>query len=144
MNDQFLKRFLNFAFEVTRAERGFSVNNQLQLVDKINAEESFVTQDGFVGKLLKQALDTSQPILTNNMITDPSQAPTTNTNFSNLRVVVVLPIPNHGIIYLDQKIKTGIFTREVLRKLQGTLEKITVDQQANISEAEMREIYEKV
>jgi hypothetical protein len=54
----------------------------------------------------------------------------------------VLPIPNHGIIYLDQKIKTGVFTREVLRKLTATLAQVSESEQNDISEEALRDLYE--
>ncbi|HRL13696.1 MAG TPA: hypothetical protein PKX07_17580 [Aggregatilineales bacterium] len=145
MTDQFLKRFLNMAIAKTGAERALSVNQQLEVVDRYHVDESLLSDTVFwplTSKLLQQAHDTGEAILTNNMIQDPSQAPTTNTNFSALRVIVVLPIPDHGIIYLDQKIKTGVFTREVLRKLTATLAQVSESEQNDISEEALRDLYE--
>jgi hypothetical protein len=146
MTEQFLKRFLNMACVTTGAERALSVNEQLEVVDRFNVDESLLSDTVFwplTSKLLQQAHETGEPILTNNMIQDPSQAPTTNTNFSSLRVIVVLPIAGHGIIYLDQKIKTGVFTREVLRKLTATLNQVTEAQRIDISEEALRALYEQ-
>ena len=112
MSDSFLSTFMQVAKEITRAERCMSVTPDLSVVEIDNLDVNVLESDEFqelATNCLSKALETNSAVLTNNIITDPSQAPVTNTNFTDLRVIVAIPIKGTGAIYLDQHIRNGMF-----------------------------------
>ncbi|MBC8171237.1 MAG: hypothetical protein H7X77_06180 [Anaerolineae bacterium] len=146
MSDSFLTRFFHVAQKVTEADRGLAVNSTLKVLDKFNVDEKLLADQSFAGFSqiwLRRALDDGATIITNNIITDASQAPTTNTNFANLRVVVCIPLLGHGAVYLDQHIRNGIIPREVIDRLSGVVVKLLENYQADITEAEIMALYEQ-
>jgi hypothetical protein len=147
MNDTFLSRFLRVAKQITQAERGMAVNQELDLLDTVDLDEETLqdkTFNQFANIWLRRALDEETLIITNNIITEPSQAPTTNTNFTNLRVVVVIPVRGHGAIYLDQHIRRGIIARDVIERLTQMVNNVQQNGEEHLSEDQMIEIYEKL
>ncbi|GAB1420087.1 hypothetical protein MASR2M15_01650 [Anaerolineales bacterium] len=120
MNYDFLSAFLQLAQQVTQAERGFVVDSQLVVVDRIAFELEDLKDDIFLQFALtplRQALDLAKPIVTNNIITDPSKAPQTNTNFSELRIIVGIPLKQIGAVYLEKHIRHGIIPRPTLESI---------------------------
>lgn len=120
MSDSILSAVMRVAKDITRAERGMSVNSELTVVDLEDLPSDALEDDSFQDvalKSLSQAMETNQAVLTNNIITDPAQAPITNTNFTDLRVIVTIPVQGEGAIYLDQHIRNGMFQRDTIDKL---------------------------
>lgn len=146
MSDSFLTRFFHVAQKVTEADRGLAVNSALEVLDKVNVDEKTLADQAFMDfsqTWLRRAIEGGETIITNNIITDPSQAPTTNTNFANLRVVVCIPMSEHGAVYLDQHIRNGIIPREVIDRLSKVAGKLLENPQPDITEAEIMAVYEK-
>src|SRR6185369_14262543 len=111
MSDHLLSKLMRVAKQITRAERAMAVDSELNVLDTLNLEQAVLNAPHFheVAMVsLRRAIDRNESIITNNIITDPAQAPVTNTNFTDLRVVVVLPVMDHGAVYLDQHIRYGI------------------------------------
>lgn len=120
MSDEFLVKFLRVAKAITAMERGMVVNDSLELVDALDLPQAVIDAPTFWELALVQiqrALDQGEAVITNNMITDPSQAPVTNTNFADLRVVAIFPLKGHGALYLDQHIRNGIIPRDIINKV---------------------------
>jgi hypothetical protein len=89
-------------------------------------------------------MKTNQPVLTNNIITDPAQAPITNTTFTDLRVIVAIPVDGVGAIYLDQHIRNGMFQRDTIDKICQTIALMLVQNDpANTPEA-LHAIYDSL
>jgi hypothetical protein len=147
MSNSFLARLLSVAQKVTQAERGFAVNNALEVLEKFNVDDTTLkdqTFREFSHTWLKRALDDGKTIITNNIITDPAQAPNTNTNFSNLRVVVCIPVQTHGAIYLDQHIRNGIIPRDVIDRLSDLVYNIHKHREEDLTEENMLAMFEKM
>ncbi len=136
MDKSFLSRYLQIALHVTGAERGVAVDRQMQIVHHANLDERTLQNPEFmalVNTWLARALEDQNTIITNNIITDPSQAPHTNTNFSDLRAVVCIPVNQHGAIYLDRHIRSGIIPREVIDRLTEMPSQLTTEDMENES-----------
>jgi hypothetical protein len=121
MTEEFLVRFMHAAQEVTKAERLLAVDANMMPVDSIDLEQDEIDSDEFKAILepnLKQAIERGEVIITNNLITGDVKAPTTNTNFSELRFVILIPIGNVGAIYLDKRVRMGMIAREAVDKLR--------------------------
>ncbi len=117
MSAGFLSDFMKFAVAKTGADRALAFNLNMTVMEKTNYESSDVSQ---CIEYVKRALDSGELLVTNNAVNDPSKAPTTNTNFSNLRVVVIIPLKGIGAIYLDHPIRRGIIPKGVIMRLSQT------------------------
>lgn len=139
-----LELLLNATLHITAAERGLAVNATFEVLHVVNFEGDVKADADFWNFALqtfRKASETHQPVLTNNIITDPSQAPTTNTNFANLRVVVVFPIKQMGYVYIDQPVKRGAFTRQQVDRLRQVIERLDTTDDTLTQEA-IHNLYE--
>lgn len=147
MNESFLARLLRVAQKVTQAERGFAVNTTLDVLERFNVDETTLEDKvfrDFAHTWLERAVNDGKTIITNNIITDPTQAPNTNTNFANLRVVVCIPVRTHGALYLDQHIRNGIIPRDVIERFSDMVYNIQKNRQEDLSEEHMLAVFEKM
>lgn len=118
MSATFLSNFMRLAQHETGAERAMAADGDLSILATLNLEQADLMSPQFNGiEVIRQALDDGEPIITNNAVIDPRRAPVTNTNFSNLRVVVVIPVEEYGAIYLDQHIRRGVIPKELVNRL---------------------------
>jgi hypothetical protein len=144
MGADFLGKFLRVARTITQAERGMAVDANFTLLDAINLTPQMIESRQFsdvAEPCLQRAQERNEAIITNNIITDPSQAPVTNTNFTDLRVVVVIPIKGQGAIYLDQHIRRGIIARDTIDKLMRLGAQIVDNGLEASSESEILALY---
>jgi hypothetical protein len=141
---KFLIEFMNFALHVTKAERALAVDATLKAVGSTNVDPKLLSTQAFsdmVGHVLTQAVEKEQAVITNNVVTNPLEAPKTNTSFSDLRIVVGLPIKGMGAIYLDRPVKLGVITRDQVERLIAfALTLIELDN-TNISAEQMQQHY---
>ena len=147
MDSTFLSNFLKVAKRITHAERCMVVDTNLKVLDSINIDQAMIETSAFgefAMECLREALDTGDAVITNNVITDPSDAPTTNTNFSNLRVVVALPIKDQGAVYLDQHIRNGIIPKQMIERIMRLISYIQENKLEDKDESELYDLYQKV
>ena len=120
MDEVYLEQFMNVAKDVTQAERGLAVDSDINIIKANNIDPSTIDSEEFKAFAipnLQQAISRGEAIIANNVIADLSEAPTTNTNFANLRIAVALPITGHGAIYLDRRVRDGVITKQTIDKL---------------------------
>lgn len=145
MSDSILSVVMRVAKEITRAERGMSVTSDLTVIDIENITIDNVEDDAFQEVALKslaKAIETNQSVLTNNIITDPALAPVTNTNFTDLRVIVAIPVQGQGAIYLDQHIRNGMFQRDTIDRLNQMVAEIIEREDISLDADQIRKIYD--
>jgi hypothetical protein len=145
MSDSILSVVMRVAKEITRAERGMSVTSDLTVIDIENITTDIVEDDAFQDAALKslaKAIETNQSVLTNNIITDPALAPVTNTNFTDLRVIVAIPVQGQGAIYLDQHIRNGMFQRDTIDRLNQMVAEIIEREDLSLDADQIRKIYD--
>ena len=145
MSDSILSAVMRVAKEITRAERGMSVTSDLTIIDMENIATDTVTDEAFQTAALKplaKAMESNQSVLTNNIITDLAQAPVTNTNFTDLRVIVAIPVPGRGAIYLDQHIRAGMFQRDIIDRLNRMVAEIVEQDDLSLDADQIRQIYD--
>lgn len=121
MSEQFAVRFMHFALEVTGAERGLAVDTSLNPLGTVGLDEHTLNDADFTGvqNVQRAILVGTTPYIANNMILDPNAAPVTNTNFANLRLVVVFLLGREGAVYLDRHVRSGAVDRGMAEQLQG-------------------------
>jgi hypothetical protein len=135
---------MRLALEKTGAERALVTDNELAIVDMVNLEQADIMSETFTGiEIMRQALETGEAIITNNAVSSVSNAPLTNTSFSNLRVVVVIPIAEVGAVYLDQPIRSGIIPKETIDRLVA-VGLFIADDENERSETELSQLYQQV
>lgn len=120
MSDSLLLNLMHFAQKVTEAERCMAARSDLSILGAINLDEQTYENPEFrkiTVPVLEQALKDQHVVLANNTITDPTLAPTTNTSYSNMRIIVAIPVIQIGVIYLDRQIRHGIIERNLLDRL---------------------------
>lgn len=147
MSAEFLSNFLLLAQSVTEAERGLAVDADLNMQDAVNIDEAELKSRGFrelADETMRQAMTDSDAIITNNIITDPEDAPKTNTSFAHLRVVVAFPVANIGAIYLDQHIRQGVIEKDVLDRLAALAQQVVRDNQTDLNVDALRQLYDAI
>jgi hypothetical protein len=120
MTPERLENYLTFVLTVTQADRCLIVDEQQQTLASRHFDSGVLNSEAFVelaSQVLKHAIETNRPVITNNIIVDPAEAPTTNTAFSDLRIVVGLPVPGVGALYMDRPVRHGAFDRALLDQL---------------------------
>lgn len=143
MSSTILEQFLFAARSITGAERGLVVDNDMHILQTANLDPAVAAAEDFIAyttQILRDAIQRGEPIVTNNVITDPSKAPTTNTNFANLRVVVAIPVVGQGAVYLEKHIQKGVIDRDTVSKLMRLASEAIKDQQDH-SESSLVEKY---
>lgn len=145
MTAQFLSTFMRLAQQKTGADRALACDAAFNVVDSVRVQAADLSMGDFDGfDALRQALDTGEALITNNLIRDPAQAPITNTSFGNLRIVVIIPILNVGAIYLDQPVRNGVIAQKTVERLMLLAEKTARKEEWEVSESVLSERYEQM
>ncbi len=147
MDQTFLDHFLSIAIDVTQAERGLAVDHNLNILQLRNLSDEEINKTEFhqfALANLREAIETRDAILANNIITDLNEAPTTNTNFANLRIAVALPVAEAGAVYLDRHIRNGVIPKEIVSNLMALVEHSQQNQLSNTSLEELKRLYRQI
>jgi hypothetical protein len=145
MSATFLATLMRVAQQQTKADRALTVDIQLTIVDALNLKQADIQAADFIGfSVIREALESGEPIITNNAVVDSSSAPKTNTNFSNLRVVVVIPVIGLGAIYLDQPIRRGIIAKDIVDRLMRLANQVIANDQTGSSETELHSLFNEI
>ncbi len=145
MSDSFVSNFMRAAVFITGMERALAVNMDMEILDSVNLQEADIEAERFTGvETIQRAFASGKYEITNNLKIDPSQAPTTNTNFADLRVVIVLPLMGHGAVYLDRPLRNGMLPREVVEKLMALANQVIQNQQTEVNASDLSAMYERL
>jgi hypothetical protein len=120
MTSGLLENLMIVARDITQAERGVIVDSELNILKLDNVDTAFLESNDYLKFAvvnLRQAIETNEAIIGNNVVQDMSSAPTTNTNFANLRMALILPVLGHGAIYLDRPIRSGVISKSIVDRL---------------------------
>lgn len=146
MSVEFLTNFMRFAQATTRAERSLALDLDLNIHDRVNVDDDLLNEEDFADLLrnaVDEAINSDDVVITNNLITDPEDAPQTNLHLHQLRMVVAIPLPRHGAIYLDQRIRQGIFPRELVEKLNEFGRYLVDNDKIDLSQSEITDLYKE-
>lgn len=117
MNEKFLAEFLSAVLHITHAQRGLVVDLDRNIVVTANIEPALLESPQFretVHECVRGAVEKQETVVANNVIKDLAEAPTTNTGFSDLRVIVAIPLAGYGAVYFDQHISSGMIPRTLI------------------------------
>ena len=144
MSVEFLTNFMRFAQATTRAERSMALDLELNIHDRMNVDDALLNEEEFADLLrnaIDEAINTDDVVITNNLITDPEDAPKTNVHLHELRMVVAIPVPGHGAVYLDQRIRQGVFPRDLVEKLNEFGRYLVDNDKTNLSASEYNDLF---
>jgi|FLYN01.1.fsa_nt_gi hypothetical protein len=145
MSEAFVSNFMRAAVYITGMERALAVNADLEIVDSVNLQQADIESERFTGvEAIQKAVESGRYIISNNLKIDPAQAPTTNVNFSDLRVVIALPLMGHGAVYLDQPLRNGMVPRETVEKLMALAQHVIQQQGEEASASDLVALYEQM
>jgi len=137
-----LTNFMGLCVQKTGAERALALDHDLAIVASYQLNQSGVLDSNFIGiEAARQALDSSEVVITNNVAKDAA-SPTTNTTFRDLRFIVVIPVGELGAIYLDQSMRLGAIPRAAVLNLSGLAAVIASQYESTLSPDEIEALYE--
>ena len=120
MRKDLIVAFLHAAMEIGACDRGIAVDDNMNVLDSINLDEEIRQSPRFsllMSVAVRRSMDTNESVITNNVVTSAAEAPLTNTSFSDLRMVVAIPLEGVGAIYMDKPVKLGIIPRQMVETL---------------------------
>lgn len=144
MSVEFLTNFMRFAQATTRAERSMALDLELNIHDKMNVDDALLDEEEFADLLrnaIDEAINSDDVVITNNLITDPEDAPKTNLHLHELRMIVAIPVPGHGAVYLDQRIRQGVFPRELVDKLNEFGRYLVDNDKIDLNQSEINDLF---
>lgn len=147
MSESFLATFMKAAQEITRAERSLAVDSNFAVVAADRLNMATIESEAFrkvAMPCLERAVNKGEHTITNNVITDPSQAPKTNTNFADLRIVVAFPVADYGALYLDQHIRYGVIGKDVVDRLLAFIDYLIANDLTHLEVKEMVDLYHEL
>lgn len=120
--DEVLKLVMDTIVRLTEAERGFLMlrNTQGQMVTHIarNWEQESINPNEFAisRTIIQRVIETGEPVLTTNAQVDPRFDGHESIVAHNLRSILCVPLQAKteliGVIYADNRIRTGIFNED--------------------------------
>jgi len=138
-----LNQFLHFALEATHAERGLTVNPQMNVLERVQMEEGALDL-GSANPMkcisLAYAAD-EMPFVTNNIFHNNEDTPSTNQGISNLRLVVVFVMGEHGAVYIDNLVSQGVLSKETIQRLGSVAQAAQQHDPASIDKETLHRLY---
>ena len=146
MSDMLPVRFMHFALAITGAQRGMAVDTNGTVLAAVNLSDAELSAPDFTGFInIEQAVASSErPYVTNNLIPDPDDAPNTNTNFTNLRLVVIFPLDAQGAVYIDQHVNQGVLPNAEIARLMRVAEMLMTSDETDADDAKFRAVYDQL
>jgi HD-GYP domain-containing protein (c-di-GMP phosphodiesterase class II) len=124
-----VKMVMDKVIEVLKAERGclFLLNDagEPKMVAARGMDRTTIDADGFKTSrtLVGQVIETKEPVLSSNAMMDPRFANTKTVTMNEIRSVMAVPIifqdQVRGLVYVDNRIRSGIFREENLELLSA-------------------------
>lgn len=147
MSASFLHNFMQAAQGITRAQRCLAMSSEMAVLTSVNIDEKLLTDGEFlaiVQQTIQDALSQEAAIISNNLITDPADAPQTNVHLTDLRMIVAIPLTGYGAVYLDQHVKQGVFERDMIDKISLLAQQVIAAGEINLSADELKTRYEQL
>lgn len=140
MSHTFVKNFRQLAHAATDADASIAYDAALSLieqhgeVDTINLERA--------AAIAQEARASGEEVLTNNMITNPDEAPSTNVHLRGLRMVMALPLANLGVIYLEKSVRLGVFEKPIIERLKHLAAQVISADETDLSAEALTERFD--
>ncbi len=143
----FVTTFMRFAQRKTYAERGLALDPAMKIFETHNVPEKVLDDDSFfemTEEAVRQAQAEGKAVLTNNLMRQVVSPLQTNEHFPALRLALVIPLGEHGAVYLDKLVRSGVFDRDEVDRLDRLAEHTQSSDRTDYTEAELDELYEQL
>ncbi|MCA9914422.1 MAG: hypothetical protein KC496_13800 [Anaerolineae bacterium] len=143
----FVTTFMRFAQRITHAERGLALDPAMQVFESVNLPESILTDQGFfemTEAAVRDAQAEGKPVLTNNLMRQTVSPLQTNEHFPALRLALVIPLGDHGAVYLDKLVRNGVFERDEVDRLEKLVVQIQDSARTDFTEEEIDQLYDNL
>jgi signal transduction histidine kinase len=125
--EEVLNSVMDAIISLTEAERGFLMllndDGQLAVRTARNFEQESSTDVAISRTITKQVFETGEPIVTTNASEDPRYAGQASIIGHQLRSIMAAPLrvrgSNIGVIYVDNRVRTGLFQKSDLELLEA-------------------------
>jgi HD-GYP domain-containing protein (c-di-GMP phosphodiesterase class II) len=127
--DEVLNAVMDKVIELLKAERGFIMlyENEKQLIVRVarNIEKHTVKSDDFKvsSNIINKVVMEKKPILSSNAMDDPRFDAFGSVSLHSIRSILCVPMVTRervvGVIYVDNRIKTGVFKKDDLSLLHA-------------------------
>ena len=144
MSDIFLNNLMRASYTITKAARCLALNEAMEVQTHLGVDETLLADEAFlnvVRSAIRQAQESKKAVLTNNLITDITDAPHTNTHLSGLRIIIAYPVHGYGAIYLDQSVRDGVFERDTIEKITALVDHLLIESKLDLEEEAIAELY---
>ena len=141
-NTSLLASLMQIAIQQTGADRAMVCDTHLSVVGSVNLEQSDILSERLTD-VVQKAINSGQPVITNNAVRDAADAPHTKTNFDNLRGVVVIPVVGVGALYLDRPLKQGIIAKNTVNRLMKVAEQAAKGSPTETTADKLGELYQQ-
>jgi len=143
----FVTTFMRFAQRKTYAERGLALDASMKICESHNLPDKVLGDDGFVQmteEAVQQAFEEGKAVLTNNLMRQAVSPLQTNEHFPALRLALVIPLGEHGAVYLDKLVRSGVFDRDEVDRLDRLVEHTQSSNRTDFTEEELDTLYEQL
>ncbi len=141
----FVTTVMRFAQRITHAERGLALDSAMEVVDSVNVPEALFNDQGFF-EMTEAAVQDAQaegkPVLTNNLVRQVASPLQTNEHFPALRLALVIPLGDHGAVYLDKLVRNGVFERDDVDRLEKLVAHMHSSARTDYTEEEINQLYD--
>jgi hypothetical protein len=144
--EDFVTTFMRFAQRKTYADRGLALDTAMNVYERHNVSEKLLSDDGFfemAEEAVQQAFTEGKAVLTNNLMRQTVSPLQTNEHFPALRLALVIPLGEHGAVYLDKLVRSGVFDRDDVDRLDRLVEHTKASNRTDYTEEELNAIYEQ-
>ncbi|MDQ7824610.1 MAG: HD domain-containing phosphohydrolase [Candidatus Eremiobacteraeota bacterium] len=127
--DEVLNAVMDKVIELMKAERGFIMllEKENQLVVKVarNIEKHTIKSEDFKvsSNIIQKVVKEKKPILSSNAMDDPRFDSFGSVSLHSIRSILCIPMINKerviGVIYVDNRVKTGVFKKGDLQLLSA-------------------------
>ena len=144
MSVEFLPTFMRFVYEIVNADRALAVDMELNMVGAVACGEDDI--EDYMTKSLRQALDSGEPVATDNysLTMSPADIPGTNQILPALRYLVVIPLAGVGAVYVDLLIRKGIIHKDVVERLEAVAHSVVEKQAFAFTESDLSTEYKQL
>lgn len=143
----FVTTFMRFAQSKTYAERGLALDAAMNICDSHNLPEKVLSDHNFVEmteEAVQEAFAEGKAVLTNNLMRQVVSPLQTNEHFPALRLALVIPLGEHGAVYLDKLVRSGVFDRDDVDRLDRLVQQTQAANRTDYTEDELDALYNQL
>ena len=145
MSASFLLNVMQVALQATEADRALALDVDMKPAGEVNLEAEEILNA--YEESLRATLAAGTPLITDNYSINKHASQTvasTNRFVPTLRSLVIIPVPDVGVIYVDKLVRRGIIDKDAVENLQQVINNAVNEQQLDLSQEELINRYQQM